>query len=620
MKNFTLVRNTKFVALLVFVLVSCTNSFAQLKSNSVKCGLTHRPISTHKNEPVNSGMGGIMSISDQVFLDRNDNGIFDSEDWSYSWGMTLAIYEDANDDNIADGAALATTWTDGNGFFTFTGLTPGKYFIELQGVDPVIYSDSKVTDPDNDIDSDNNGQQKIGNTIKGKTITLTANGEPTNDGDDANGNKTYDFGVWKGNGLGDYVFLDANDNGLQDATEQGIGGVNVTLKDASGWVVETAITDANGYYYFHDIFPYGATGFSLTFDTPAGYLPAKSNIGSNDAIDSDPINGIINNITIVEGMFDHTFDAGFVVKGSIGDKVWYDTNADGIQGATELGADNITVKLYNNLGVLLKTTTTTNAGLYKFDSIAVTTATKHYRISFTRPLSFSYSYLRMGGDTTKDSDIDAVTSLTDLIALSITKKDRIDIDGGLKAGSPLPISFSALTAAKNADAVNLAWASFTELNFNFFEVQHSTDGINFTSIGMVFGKGNSSTKINYTFTDKTPANGNNYYRLKMVDNDNKFTISNVVMVATDIKITLTASVYPNPFTDKITATVTAQNKTVAQVMVFDNLGKKINQNQYAISIGTNKLTIDNLNALSSGIYFVKIIIDNKEVYTNKIIK
>ncbi|MBL0146813.1 MAG: hypothetical protein IPP48_14895 [Chitinophagaceae bacterium] len=260
----------------------------------------------------------ILKLGNQIFYDLNDNGIKDATEsgWPFG-GIIVNLHLDNNNDGITDaGWVTLSTYTDGNGFYQFEGLNPGSYFVTLTNPYPIDWQKSSVNggDPDNDIDNDNAGVTGT-TTIKGLTVTLTAGGEPTTgiDGDNTNGNQTYDFGLWKANGLGDYVFLDANANGIQDVGENGIANVLVTL--SKGSTTYTRVTDANGYYFFSDLYDLANGGYSLTFATPTGYSPSPANQGNNDAKDSDPVNGVITGITVPIGTWNHTFDqTGFSSK------------------------------------------------------------------------------------------------------------------------------------------------------------------------------------------------------------------------------------------------------------------------------------------------------------------
>ena len=78
--------------------------------------------------------------------------------------------------------------------------------------------------------------------------------------------------------------------------------------------------------------------------------------------------------------------------------------------------------------------------------------------------------------------------------------------------------------------VDITWATASEINNAYFDVERSADAESFTSIAKVAGAGNSEITINYKIIDNNPLAGVSYYRLKQVDVDSNFTYSDVVSV------------------------------------------------------------------------------------------
>ena len=114
----------------------------------------------------------------------------------------------------------------------------------------------------------------------------------------------------------------------------------------------------------------------MAFTTPAGYTPATANVGANDAIDSDPINGVVTGVVVTAGVANTSVDAGFNQKVNLGNIVWYDQNNDGIKQTTETGVAGATVNLYadannDNIadGAAVATTTTAANGSYAFANL-----------------------------------------------------------------------------------------------------------------------------------------------------------------------------------------------------------------------------------------------------------
>jgi serine-aspartate repeat-containing protein C/D/E len=109
--------------------------------------------------------------------------------------------------------------------------------------------------------------------------------------------------------IGDYVWKDVNANGKQDAGEPGIPNVTVKLTLPNGTAV-TKTTDAAGGYLFTGL---AAGSYSVAFTTPAGFEPTVANSGADDALDSDPVNGLVA-VSLGAGQNNKTIDAGFKVQ------------------------------------------------------------------------------------------------------------------------------------------------------------------------------------------------------------------------------------------------------------------------------------------------------------------
>ena len=113
--------------------------------------------------------------------------------------------------------------------------------------------------------------------------------------------------------------------------------------------------------------------------------------------------------------------------------------------------------------------------------------------------------------------------------------------------SLLPVKLNEFTGKPVNGQVQLNWQTGTEINSKDFVVEKSVDGISFTTAGTVSAAGNAAIPVNYACTDKNPASGKNYYRLKLIDKDGATDYSNVITVTiASASTTTTISVYPNP--------------------------------------------------------------------------
>lgn len=140
------------------------------------------------------------NIGNLVWHDENDNGIKDGIELGMP-GLTVHLYNDANNDNLPDAGPVATTVTGVNGLYGFSNLSTGFYIVGV--VLPAGFTKSTINggDPDNDIDLDNNGIIVVGGIVRSNTVTLQNGTEPLFDGDGAAGNLTVDFGIFKPSGI-----------------------------------------------------------------------------------------------------------------------------------------------------------------------------------------------------------------------------------------------------------------------------------------------------------------------------------------------------------------------------------------------------------------------------------
>ena len=132
--------------------------------------------------------------------------------------------------------------------------------------------------------------------------------------------------------------------------------------------------------------------------------------------------------------------------------------------------------------------------------------------------------------------------------------------------STVPITLFSFTAIANNKTITTNWNTSTELNTSHFTIQHSKDGISYTTIGTVKTIGSGAN--GYSFTDTHPTNGTNYYRLESVDKDGASSYSKVISCEW-LVVSKQFTVVPNPARD----IVTVKGNHIASVQVVDNLGK-----------------------------------------------
>ena len=322
------------------------------------------------------------SISGTIYNDTDATWINDRGIDKPFEGVTVRLL-DANGNPVKDSSgADITATTDANGNYTFNRLPLGDYKVE-------VVPDHATVDGENVSLSDYTqtyGYQtstKRSEAGKGKLTTPTISLTTSN----ANVSKV-DFGFVKPASVGNYVWFDANKDGVQDADEVGVAGVTVTLTDGAGNPVidlggnpvKPVTTDANGKYEFTNLMPNvdrivanaGEENYKVTFTVPAGYSATKSYAALDGEKDS---NGTESSVTLTEGQNDETVDFGLIADGTIGDTLFWDVDNNG--GSEPSGADKplagVTVKLtYTTPAGVEKTLTTVTDenGKYSFKDLA----------------------------------------------------------------------------------------------------------------------------------------------------------------------------------------------------------------------------------------------------------
>ncbi|CAG0958252.1 Serine-aspartate repeat-containing protein D [Anaerolineales bacterium] len=375
-------------------------------------------------------VGSLYSLGNRVWLDTDNDGAIDSNEVGVD-DVVVQLYS-ADGSGNPMGPVRRTEITDQGGYYRFDDLEPGDYVVVIPrdnftnigagDVAPLdaltgywstgtsinasnVLSDSTVTDPDNNTDSDENGVTQTAGAFNGAVISRAVTlgpgaSEPTNDADRplANpfgespndySNRTVDFGFYRLS-VGDLVFVDSNGSGTYGAGDSTMSGARVQLFAGNGTteinvgpdgVLGTSddapnglTTDATGEYFFDGlaagnyvvkVTPPPAGGYSSTTDSADTTTP-NSNVNNNDnglgtgtgQVSSNPVtltpgsSGAQNQNTITQATgatHNPTMDFGFLLY-SLGNRVWFDTDDDGSIDAGEVGVSGARVQLFNSGG------------------------------------------------------------------------------------------------------------------------------------------------------------------------------------------------------------------------------------------------------------------------------
>jgi len=327
------------------------------------------------------GLGASDNTSAPIY--PNPGEFHDTADFGYvpeAGAIGDRIWVDAN-------GVPVTMVTDSSGNYLFSGLTVGEVYVVA--VNESTLPAGFVSDADGDGDPDvrdGNSSVADGETL----VSLTAQEDVILDAD---------FGYLppnaQNNSVGDTVWFDTNSDGVIDANEVGIGDVTIDLLDGTSTVINTIVTDVNGFYSFtgipDDTYTLMVTdtnnaldGLTPTFDFDGINTPNVSVVG----VDSNSVVFSLNDNTLgtpikPTSVNEPQQDFGFVNTnanpGIIGDTIFFDADEDGFLGAGE-GLQGVVVQLLDSNGNLVGSATTDANGNYLFDNLPVSVAGETYSV------------------------------------------------------------------------------------------------------------------------------------------------------------------------------------------------------------------------------------------------
>ena len=375
------------------------------------------------------------SLGNQVFHDADSSGHLNGAEVGID-GVVLQLLDfDSSvydSDTSTTGIQPLTVTTANGGYYRFDNLPAGNYRVEVvpsnftigEALEGLISSkgpNEEIT-PNSDVDDNDNGIDSIATgEIRSRIVTL-GNLEPTGETEpgsygagsttgtaavDAFSNLTVDFGfigelmidLPELGAIGNYVWVDENSDGFQDEGERGIPNVLVQLEDNEGSVIATTYTDASGHYLFPNL---EAENYYVDIDDntlPAGMSQTTTYTNEVDGSDTDEVNddGDLGNkdhneagyrIVLDEGEENLTADFGYNfnpttdVNGgtntaALGDRVWIDSDGDGVQDPNEIGVEGVEITLtgagadgiFGTGDDVSATTTTDENGYYLFDGL-----------------------------------------------------------------------------------------------------------------------------------------------------------------------------------------------------------------------------------------------------------
>ncbi|MEM9366149.1 MAG: SdrD B-like domain-containing protein [Planctomycetota bacterium] len=276
------------------------------------------------------------SISGVVFIDQDDDCIQDSGEVGLD-GVLVELFD-------ADGKLVASTRTDANGQYRFDDLPAGVYTVVEEQPQGYFHGGQVAGSAGgNDASADVISQIPVG---WGETLVQ------------------YNFCENLPASLEGVVFVDRDDDCIQDSGEVGLGGVTIELFDDGGNLVATTQTLADGTYSFQNLRP-GV--YTVRESQPAGYFQGGQVAGSAGGDDS--ATDVISAIPVGAGdqLTQYNFCERLGV--SLAGYVWEDVIRNGQFDPSERGLADVEIALRDASGATVQTTTTRNGGRYEFNDL-----------------------------------------------------------------------------------------------------------------------------------------------------------------------------------------------------------------------------------------------------------
>ena len=268
-------------------------------------------------------------LAGKVYYDANDSSSYDNGEEGFK-DITVELLG-------ADGNVVATTTTDADGNYSFTRLPVGDYTVKVTKAGAIANLD-QTEDPDSTKDNTSG------------TVTLNAD-NPVQE--------NINFGYVKKHAISGNVYLDQNRDKTKNTGDLPQGGVTVKLVDASGAVVATTTTDADGNYSFTGL---GDGTYTVAVDKtgPLASTEQTEDPSGNADSRSQAITFTRNDPDVTNVNFGYAED--YTVSGT----VYYDKDRSETLNNGEPGFGGVTVNLLDEAGATVATTTTKADGTYSF--------------------------------------------------------------------------------------------------------------------------------------------------------------------------------------------------------------------------------------------------------------
>ncbi|MBK7432715.1 MAG: T9SS type A sorting domain-containing protein [Chitinophagaceae bacterium] len=547
---------------------------------------------------LDSDNDGIPDVVEAYGVDTNGDGKIDN--FSDTDGDGLSQNVDANNTGASNtGTGLNRPDFDGDGVPNYIDLDSDN-----DGIPDLIEAGASDANNNGRVDgfTDANLDGIHDAFLNAGALLLTGSDGNTDGRADTYPNKNLDYDAKPnaydmdadGDGIVDVIeagLPDANLNGIVDGA-LGTNGWSTTVSAMPGPLTIRS-TDGDGKADYVDIdsdddgIPDNIEGMST-----AGYLmPVTTDT------DGDGLANTYDNVVGYGGsgifVYDHDFD---------GTPDYRDTNSDGDSQLDIIEGNDFNLNGLADDNVTLTGLDTDNDGLdNRFDSLNSTTNVKgtSYRMG-------------TGGTFTGDATPGARCTVTRKYVPNTDRDWRF-------VGVVLPVEFLQLTGVLQADRVQLNWTIIASREVDHFEVERSTDNVNYIRTGTVTQPVLLNQQQSFGFNDDVSSVNKEiiYYRIKVISKAGDIQYSNILVVRKQQNKTQ-ISILPNPARDYVGVIFFAEKESDITIRLIDNLGKIVLLKNQRVTRGTNTLQLNGLSKYSNGVYSLQLFI-NEEAVTQKII-
>ncbi len=527
------------------------------------------------------------TLGDFVWLDQDGDGLQDPNEPGVP-NVEITVFD-------AEGNVIGFDITDSNGFWNSGELPIGEYYVQFELPGGYLFTVNDEGTSDN-MDSDV-GNFNGENTTQSITLFWT---------EDFMG---LDAGVVKCVPIGDRMWYDTNEDGIYQDHESGVNGARINLwrkrldgsyilwdYTYSGHKPDTPSED--GYFKFCTE---PGTYYLEFIDSEESLVAGLPNRGNDDTRDSDVTRrfgpGTTDEFTVMSDDERCDFGAGYIPQVEIGDYAWEDENFNGIQDANEFGLADVYIELYDGNGNMIDATRTDETGHYLFTDLWPL----DYYLKAYPPGAYSSTMYTDSNDN-MNNDMNHAFGYNTTKMISTSSGDVVmSMDLGFTVDFTVPIAEAGFSG-KAFDSYNLLEWEYhgTESNITFNIERKAVNEDHFMDIGNVEMEDGVSQ---YAFNDASFDHEDNYYRLRIEDSSGNKLYSKTIFIENNNGMAY-ASVFPNPFNEKLYVNITNENKEPVEFKIYDVLGKLVKEvTEEATTENTYQI---DMNGISAGNYILRI--------------